>query len=254
MTTTSPRLTSLIRRSSRTLAEEAVEALSAPIHSGQLGPGDKLPTESEIMRQLGVSRTVVREAISRLQASGLVETRHGIGTFVAQPAENPMHIPLSSVSTAIDAVALLEVRIAIEVEAATLAAERRTPEQLDAIRQALDHLTALESADVLDPQHAIDADFAFHQAIAMATGNTYFHEYLTHLGKGSIPRSRLQMDNDSHQRYLQKLNKEHQFIYSAIQAQDPATAGEAARSHLRNSQTRLKRALEAQDSAAESIR
>src|SRR5690606_15276976 len=99
----------------------------------------------------------------------------------------------------------------------------------------------LESADALDPQHAIDADFAFHQAIAMATGNAYFQEYLTHLGKGSIPRSRLRMDSDSHQRYLQKLNKEHQLIYSAIQAQEPATAGEAARSHLLNSQTRLKR-------------
>ena len=250
MTTTSTRLTSPIRRSSRTLAEEAVEALSGPIHDGQLKPGDKLPTESEIMRQLGVSRTVVREAISRLQASGLVETRHGVGTFVAQPSEKPIHIPLTSVSSAIDAVSLLEVRIAIEVEAATLAAQRRSPDQLDAIKQALDHLTALESIQVLDPQQAVDADYAFHQAIASATGNIYFQEYLTHLGTRSIPRSRLHMDSHSHQQYLQKLNKEHQLLYSAIQAQDAAAAGEAARSHLRNSQTRLKRALEAKDDAS----
>lgn len=244
MTSSSPRLPALTRRSSRTLAEEAVEALAAPIHAGQLKPGDKLPTESEIVQQLGVSRTVVREAISRLQASGLVETRHGIGTFVSQPADHPVRVPLASVTTALDAVSLLEVRIALEVEAAILAAQRRSPEQLDAIRQALDHLIALEQENSLSPQDAIDADYAFHQSIARATGNTYFLEYLTHMGRTAIPRSRLMIDVDSHQRYLKKLNQEHRLIFLAIQAQDPLAAGEASRGHLLNSLTRLKRALE----------
>src|SRR5690606_668593 len=144
--TSRPALPAITRRSSRTLAEEAVEALAAPIHSGQLQPGDKLPTESAIMQQLGVSRTVVREAISRLQASGLVETRHGIGTFVSDPADMPMHIPVSAVTTAMDALALLELREAVEVEPARLAAQRRTPVQLQTIRQALDTLVALEMA------------------------------------------------------------------------------------------------------------
>ena len=70
------------RRKHRSLAQELVTELSERIRSGQLKRGDKLPTESAIMEEQGVSRTVVREAISRLQASGLVETRHGIGTFV----------------------------------------------------------------------------------------------------------------------------------------------------------------------------
>lgn len=249
MTTSSPRLTALTRRPARTLAEEAVDSLAAPIHAGQLKPGDKLPTESEIMHQLGVSRTVVREAISRLQASGLVETRHGVGTFVAQPTEEAVRIPPTSIGTALDAVSLLEVRIAIEVEAAALASQRRTPEQLAAIKQALDHLISLEDEKALSPQSAIDADYAFHQSIALATGNTYFQEYLTHLGKGAIPRSRLDIDTDTHQRYLQKLNKEHRLMYLAIQAQDSVAAGEAARSHLLNSQTRLKRALDARKDA-----
>ena len=79
-----------LRRRGRTLAEEVVQALSEEIRQGQLKPGDKLPTESEVMASFGVSRTVVREALSRLQASGLVETRHGIGTFVLErPAETP---------------------------------------------------------------------------------------------------------------------------------------------------------------------
>ena len=250
MTSSSPRLPALTRRSSRTLAEEAVEILAAPIHAGQLKPGDKLPTESEIVRQMGVSRTVVREAISRLQASGLVETRHGIGTFVSQPPEHPVHVPRTSITTALDAVSLLEVRIALEVEAAILAAERRTPKQLEAIRQALDHLIALEKESDLSPQDAIDADYAFHQSIAQATGNAYFHEYLTHMGRTAIPRSRLLIDVDSHQRYLQKLNQEHRLIFLAIQAQDPSSAGEACRGHLLHSKGRLIQAIEAQREAA----
>lgn len=248
MTSSPPPLPALIRRSSRTLAEETVDALAAHIQAGKLSTGDKLPTESEIVRQLGVSRTVVREAISRLQASGLVETRHGIGTFVAQPPEPPVHIPLTSVTTALDAVSLLEVRIALEVEAATLAAQRRSSAQLEVIRQALDRLTTLEQQDDLARQAAIDADFAFHQGIAQATGNSYFLEYLTHMGKAAIPRSRLAIDTGAHQRYLRTLNREHGAIFRAIEAQDPAGAGEAARTHLLNSLSRLKRALKEQQS------
>ncbi len=70
------------RRKPRSLAQELVTVLTERIRSGQLKRGDKLPTESQIMAEEGVSRTVVREAISRLQAAGQVETRHGIGTFV----------------------------------------------------------------------------------------------------------------------------------------------------------------------------
>ncbi|RYY77530.1 MAG: FadR family transcriptional regulator, partial [Comamonadaceae bacterium] len=73
---------SLARRRPRSLAHDVVDALSGRIREGSLAPGVKLPTEAAIMEEFGVSRTVVREAISRLQAAGLVETRHGVGTFV----------------------------------------------------------------------------------------------------------------------------------------------------------------------------
>src|SRR5690606_27580286 len=74
------------RRRARGLAHALVEEFARRIQAGELKPGDKLPTESEIVRAQGVSRTVVREAISRLQAGGLVETRHGIGSFVLAPS------------------------------------------------------------------------------------------------------------------------------------------------------------------------
>ena len=247
MTISGSALHTPLKRSSRTLAEEAVDALAAPIHAGQLQPGDKMPTESETMQRLGVSRTVVREAISRLQASGLVETRHGIGTFVAQqPPEDPVLVPSTSIGTAIDTVAFLEVRTALEVEAASLAAQRRTPEQLAAIEAAVNRLVELEKEDHNPIQEAINADFAFHRSIAIATGNAYFLEYLANVGENVIPRSRLHVDADAHQRYLHTLNQEHQLIYRAIKAQDPVAAAEAARNHLLKSRNRLKRAVRTQ--------
>src|SRR5450830_186299 len=127
------------RKKTQSLSQEVVGAISEMISNGAIKPGEKLPTESEIMLTQGVSRTVVREAISRLQAAGLVETRHGIGTFVleAQKAGN-IHIDPATITTMKDLLALLELRISLETETAGLAAARRTDAQLLEIRQALD--------------------------------------------------------------------------------------------------------------------
>ena len=114
---------------------EIVASLNERVQQGQLQAGDKLPSESEIMAQFEVSRTVVREALSRLQAAGAVETRHGIGTFVL-PARDPLNFSLGSVDLAMvsDVIALLELRISLETEAAGLAAQRRTDARTQAPR------------------------------------------------------------------------------------------------------------------------
>ncbi|MEO6270994.1 MAG: GntR family transcriptional regulator, partial [Lautropia sp.] len=123
---------------SRGLVSEIVESLAASIRSGQLQPGDKLPTESAIMSRFDVSRTVVREALSRLQASELVQTRHGIGTFVIEPSQTGnFRIRSSDLGTLADVIAVLELRISLETEAAGLAAQRRTAANLKALSQAL---------------------------------------------------------------------------------------------------------------------
>ena len=118
-------------RRTRGLVDEIVEGLQASIRDGQLKPGEKLPTEAEIMTRFDVSRTVVREALSKLQASGLVETRHGIGTFVLPPADKTnFKIAAGDFATLADVISVLELRISLEVESAGLAAQRRSPEQL----------------------------------------------------------------------------------------------------------------------------
>src|SRR5215470_3815297 len=112
---------------SRSLAHALVERLSAEIVSGRLAAGARLPTEQELIASAGVSRTVVREAIAALRAEGLVVTRQGAGAFVADGSRRPFKIEPSEPGSLAEILALMELRTAIEVEAAGLAAERDEP-------------------------------------------------------------------------------------------------------------------------------
>src|SRR5690606_22058805 len=98
----------LPQRKHRSLAQGVVEHISGTIRQGTLKPGDKLPTESSLMTRHGVSRTVVREAISHLQAAGLVQTRHGIGTFVIERQQSGLGLDAESILTLRDVLAILE--------------------------------------------------------------------------------------------------------------------------------------------------
>jgi GntR family transcriptional regulator, transcriptional repressor for pyruvate dehydrogenase complex len=233
-----------IRRRSRSLAHELVEGIGGKIRGQLLKPGDKLPTESEIMQAYGVSRTVVREALSRLQAAGLVATRHGIGTFVLEPRPSQgFGIDPSDVATAVDVMAVLELRISLETESAGLAAQRRSDLQLAEMRAALD---AFE-ANVGGPGDAVSPDFRFHLAIANATGNRYFADIMSHLGSTLIPRTRINSSRVAREdlpQYLRRVNREHEEIYQAIARCDPESARAAMRIHLTNSRERLRRAQE----------
>ena len=214
------------------------------IRNGRYKPGEKLPTEPEVMAEQGVSRTVVREAISRLQAAGLVETRHGVGTFVLPPAAQPPRpLGFSTAVTIRDVLAMLEFRISLETEAAGLAAARRTDEQLECMRQAL----ADFEEGVRRGESSVEADFRFHLQIALATHNKYFEDFYRHMGPSTIPRTRLdtsQFSPDPGPGYLYRTNREHEDILNAIERRDPQAARAAMRMHLSNSRERLKRASE----------
>jgi DNA-binding FadR family transcriptional regulator len=237
--------TTLARRT-HSLADVVVDHIKGRIAADLLRPGDKLPTESALMEALGVSRTVVREAISRLQAKGLIETRHGIGSFVLPPrADNS--IPLGDASTLHDILSMLELRVAIETECAGLAALRISPAGIDAVRAALE---AIEQ-DQADGNDSAPSDLLFHLSIARATGNEHFVGALAQLGRTLIPRTRM---NLSQVGYLNApelratVNREHHSIFEAIARKDPEAARAAMRMHLSNSRERLRRAQEAVDS------
>jgi GntR family transcriptional repressor for pyruvate dehydrogenase complex len=228
----------------RNLAQGVVAYIADSIRDGALEPGDKLPTESEIMRILGVSRTVVREAISHMQAANMVETRHGIGTFVLEPPPpNTLGIDPNTVITMRDVLALLELRISLESEAAGLAAQRRSDGQLQQLRSALDTF----QASARSGGETVPSDLQFHLLVAQASGNRYFHDILSHLGTNIIPRSRLnsaKLAKDDPKVYMERVINEHEDIYNAIARQDPEAARAAIRTHLSNSRERLRRAQE----------
>jgi len=231
------------RRRGRGLAHSLVDDFSARIRDGELRPGDKLPTEAAIMQTFGVSRTVVREALSRLQAGGLVETHHGIGTFVLQPrAAGMLRLDAGDVTTSVDVLAVLELRISLETEAAGLAAGRRSEEQLQAMRQALDDF----EANVVQAGDTVAPDFRFHLTIAQSTGNPYFADIMSHLGTTIIPRTRINALRNLGRggEYLSRVNREHEEIYAAIARRDPESARAAMRIHLTNSRERLRVAQE----------
>ena len=232
------------RRPQRTLALDIVESLGDRIRSGVLTAGTKLPTESAVMEEFGVSRTVVREAISKLQAASLVETRHGVGTFVVGPGDAAaFRVDAHQVATLRDVVALLELRIGIETEAAGLAALRRTAANLAAMRHSLDEFNQA----VEDGRDAVASDFQFHSEIARSTQNEHFAGLMATLGAQIIPRARLEPAGglDARQAYLRRVNAEHESIYDAIVSQDPDAARAAMRTHLANSRERRRRAAEA---------
>lgn len=237
------------RRRPRTLALELVDALAERIRDGRLPTGAKLPTEAAVMAEFGVSRTVVREAISKLQAGGLVETRHGVGTFVlgaeAAGERGGFRIGPEQMATLRDVIAVLELRIGVETEAAALAAQRRSEADLRAMRVALDTVEAAVEAGL----DAVGPDFQFHLAVARATGNPHYAELMSAFGSRVIPRARLAADGGAEDperlRYLRRVNAEHESILDAIAAQDADAARAAMRTHLSNSRERRRR-LEAQ--------
>ena len=226
----------------RKLAHAVVERLSGRIRRGEFKPGDKLPTESEITRAFGVSRTVVREAMSRLQQAELVETRHGIGTFVREGAESaPFRIDPVASATLNELIAILELRVSIETEAAALAAERRSAFHLAVMRRALDTF----ARQLAQSKDAVQADFRFHLTIAQATGNRHFADLIRYLGTMLFPRTRVnaaQLAGEKRSAYLGRVNREHEKIYEAIARSAPEAARAAMRAHLENSRERLRRA------------
>lgn len=235
----------------KSLTQRVVDEISTRIRQELLRPGDRVPPEPELIREFGVSRTVVREALQRLQASGLIETQHGVGSFVRAPLPAP---PLLSVDDAHmqlrDLLAMLELRICLEVEAAAMAAMRRTDVHLERMRAAL----AAFQAHLEAGASTAEDDFRFHLQIAMATGNSYFEQVLSNLGNATIARRRVEVpvaEPDDGSRFATAFPplgrrkelalREHLAIFEAIRAADPAAARAAMFMHLNNSRERLRR-------------
>lgn len=215
-----------------TLGERTAAALLKQIQDDRLAPGTRLPSEQALVLHFGVSRNIVREAIARLKADGIVDTRKGSGTFILSlPA--PDAVTERSIASLLD---LIEVRGGMEAEIAALAAQRRTPGQLLEIERALARIAVAVAAG----RDGVDEDFAFHMAIAQATGNSYWPKVVAMFAQSIRSAVEVTRANEARgDEMTAQVLQEHGEIVAAIRAHAPERAREAASAHMRMATERV---------------
>lgn len=206
------------------LSEQAARLLFERIQNGEWAVGQKLPGETTLAPQLGVGRSTVREAIRQLVGRGILVSRQGAGVFVhaLTPADD-----WDSLVTRATIASILEARSAIECEAAALAAERRTDDDLRAIHVAL----ALRDAERVEIGPRVDADTALHRSIVVASQN----EVLVELFDTFAVRSRdamVRMLELGREPGTDEDQRVHADIVDAIEARDSIAANGLSRAHL----------------------
>jgi GntR family transcriptional repressor for pyruvate dehydrogenase complex len=211
--------------------QQVVEQIKDMIKSGELQPGDRLPSERDLVERLQVSRTSIREALSALQIIGVVESRHGEGNYIRAKLEENFLEPLS-VLFLLDrtpAEEILQFRQLLEAEAARLAAERATPPQLAEIGAAVERLERYQQ----DEEENIRWDKELHYAIAKAAGNRLLYNVINSISDlmdVSIKDSRAKILADPANQ--DTLVRQHKGIYAAIAAGRGDLAAARMREHL----------------------
>lgn len=221
------------------MAAQIREAIGA----GRLKPGERLPTEQQLIASFGVSRTVVREAIAALRADGLVVSRQGSGVFVADPPAPPrFRLAPGGLSSLTDVIQLLELRTGVEVEAVALAAQRRRDQHLVGMRDILDRIDVAIAAG----RSAHELDFQFHRQIAAAASNRLFLSFLDQFGHAVIPRRSVEVDAvgmRERRGYLERSQAEHRDLYAAIEDRAASRAMRLMRQHIANGLKRYRSLL-----------
>ncbi|WP_062998807.1 FadR/GntR family transcriptional regulator [Nocardia mikamii] len=206
------------------LAAQAARLLLDRIRAGEWQLGHKLPGETTLAAQLGVGRSTLREAIRELSGQGVLESRQGAGVFVTalEVAED-----WDEVLRRADIAAVIEARIAIEAEAAALAARRRTPADLRIMRKAL----SVRAGSDDSVERLVDADTAFHRTVIAAAHN----EVLLQLFDAFVPRVHRAMTQMLRMRPMADPAADHhahEVLFEAIRDRSADAAATASRVHL----------------------
>jgi GntR family transcriptional regulator, transcriptional repressor for pyruvate dehydrogenase complex len=209
--------------------EQVVSHVRGLITRGELRPGDRLPAERDLALQIGVSRPTVRAGLRALAAMGVVQARHGSGTFIPAGPLTLASEPLSFLAAlhGITHEEMYEARRILEVEAAALAAERATPDQLDAMAEEIASLfEALH-----DPQVFLVHDINFHRAVASASGNPIVASLVDMVSRLFYGKRRETAQRATN-RNLSDAADMHRRIFQAIRGRDVSGARRAMNDHL----------------------
>ena len=221
------------------LSDQVADAMAAEIRAGRLAAGDKLPTEASLVKQFSVSRTVVREALSRLKSLGLVESQQGSGVYVREIGFSPLNFDAKSSVSRQAVIQMVELRRALEAEVAALAAQRRSQADIRRIRKSI---MLLDQA-VQSGGDGVDEDVHYHRAIAEAARNPFLISTLEYLGQFLRGATRVTRANEARRAdFARQVLDEHALIVSAIEAGDAEAARRAATSHMDNAIARIEQA------------
>ncbi|MEP9400521.1 FadR/GntR family transcriptional regulator [Sphingomonas silueang] len=218
------------------LADDTYAAIVAMIEDEGMRVGHRLPAETQLAETIGVSRSVVREALARLASDGVTESRRGAGSFVVRLPSQLLkrHVDGASLSGTLGT---YEVRFVLEAEAARLAAIRRSGPQVEVIVHRLDELRrALRSSQPADGE-----DMELHRAIMAATGNGSFVEAFNALEPdiGRVMKAGVDISRSRPSHVIDAMIDEHEHIVEAIRHSDPERAALAMRWHLSQGRRRL---------------
>lgn len=228
------------------LTDKAITGIKQMILSGQVGPGEKLPRETELATRLGLSRSSLREAVRALILAGVLKTRQGDGTYVTSLEPHQL---LETMSLAVDfmqnrtLIELFEVRRMIEPAATALAAGRISPEGLLRLEETLERMDSAGSVEEL-----VEADDDFHRTIAEATGNAALAAFLQNL-HGRTLRARV-WHGLAEEGALDRTRVSHRAIYAAVSNRDAELARSAATMHIAEVEAWFRRLPEVQSGAA----
>ena len=211
--------------------EQIIEQISELIYEGELKKGDRLPSERQLKKDLGVSRASIREAFSALEMIGLIESRPGEGTFIRNSFDEDIFNPLSLVLLLNDNVAeeLLELRRVLEIDCVKLAAQRATEEQIAEMGSYIDDLLSSSGYE----EESIKADKMFHYTIARASGNKvllFFMRSISEAMDFHIKNTRTKLV--STEKTMQDFALQHQQIFKGIKDHAPEKAAAAMKAHL----------------------
>jgi len=216
------------------VTDDAIDRMRELIASGQWGPGDRLPREVDLAKQLGLSRNSLREAVRALSLARVLEVRQGDGTYVSSLEPGELLEPTLSATHLLrgrTVLELFEVRRMLEPEAAAMAALRADADVVAALRRELDRMTAAGDR----AEELVEADAAFHDVIARAPGNGVLRALLRSLSTSTI-RARL-WQGIANRGALDLAREEHTRIYDAVAAGDADLARASALLHIaRNEQ------------------
>lgn len=211
--------------------EKIIDQIRDMIYEKELNKGDKLPSERQLKKDLGVSRASIREAFSALEMIGLIESRPGEGTFIRDSFEEDVFNPLSLILLLNDNVAeeLLELRRVLEIDCVKLAAKRATADEIEEIKGYIDDLISSSGYE----EKSITADKCFHYSIAKASGNTVLLFFMRSISEAldfHIKNTRTMLVSD--EETMNKFAVQHQEIFKALKNNNAEKAAAEMKKHL----------------------